>query len=239
MTQRLMGSLLMVAGTKVLEGALLLLPRGLGWTGYLCFQRTVEPLQAPVLFRMPRFDALWEDPQLHPPHYSPPRPTLANGGPLSVRMVCGRPYSRKALSRTGRETPGGGVLHSNRVDAPPVSRAEPALEVDAQVIGLLCLDKGLAPRRCPASLFTPAHQPSPVQQATHGNRGEPGNPRLPVSQPSYQVFGAPSRMRLPGRNQALGYRPLCLVRMLIGRTAQIPQSIQPKFGNDGPVYHAR
>ena len=43
----------------------------------------------------------------------PPNPTLANGAPLSVRMALGRPYSRKARSRT-------------RLAAGPVDRSSPA-----------------------------------------------------------------------------------------------------------------
>ena len=32
----------------------------------------------------------------------PPGAGVANGGPLSVRMACGKPYSRKAASKTAR-----------------------------------------------------------------------------------------------------------------------------------------
>ena len=66
LTQCLMGSLLVVAGTKGLEGSLLLQPVGLGWARGLRLQRPVESFQPPVLFRMSGLGALWEDPQLKP-----------------------------------------------------------------------------------------------------------------------------------------------------------------------------
>ena len=68
LAQGFMGALLIVAGTKGLEGSLLLQPVGLGRTRCLRFQRPVEPFQPPVLFWMSGLDTLWEDPQLDPPH---------------------------------------------------------------------------------------------------------------------------------------------------------------------------
>ena len=68
LSQRFMGPLLVVAGSKVLKGPLLPLPGGLGRAGGLRLQRPVQPLQPPVLFRMPWLNALREDLQLDPPH---------------------------------------------------------------------------------------------------------------------------------------------------------------------------
>ena len=59
LAQGFMGSLLVVVGTKGLEGSLLLQPVGLGRPGCLRLQRPVKPLQPPVLFRMSRLDTLW------------------------------------------------------------------------------------------------------------------------------------------------------------------------------------
>jgi len=244
LTQRFMGSLLVVAGTKGLEGTLLPLPRGLGRTCCLRLQRPVEPLQPPVLFRMSRrLDTLWKDPQLDPPHSQGRQSAQANAGkgrtvvgadgPRETVLPEGSFKDRAHLRTSGlaqpvarQEIPGGGILHGKGVDPCPISSAEPALEVDTpEVIGLLRLDKGLAPRRCPAASLAPAHQPSPVQQVSGRTGGRPGNPWLPVLQPGHQLLGAPRWVLLPSRDQALHDRPLRLVGMPMRRPAQVSQTI--------------
>ena len=225
LTQGFMGSFLVIVGTKALEGPLLPAPGGLGWAGGLRLQRTVQPLQPAVLFRMPRLDALWDDSQLDPPHCqgrqasqayagkrravvgaNSPRETILLEGPLQHRAYLGA--SGLAQPVASQEISGRGVLHGKGIDPHPIPGAKPALEVDApQVVGLLRLDKGLALGRRPAASLAPAHQPSPVLQ------------------PSYQLLRAPGWMRLPRRNQTLCHRPLRLVRMLMRRPAQVSQPI--------------
>ena len=260
MVQRFMGSLLVVAGTKVLEGTLLPLPRRLRWTGCLCLQGPVESLQPPVLFRMSGLGTFWKDPQLDPPHRQgrestqayagKGRPVVGADGPWETVFPEGPLQDPAHLGTSGlaqpvarEEIPRGGVLHRKGVDPHPISRAKPALEVDPhpisrakpalevdppQVVGLLRLDKGLAPGRRPVASLAPTHQPGPVQQVPNRAGGWPRNPGLPVLQPSYQLLGAPGCMRLPGRDQALHHHPLRLVRMLTGRPARSPSPSQPQ-----------
>ena len=243
LAQGFMGPFLVVAGTKGVEGSLLPLPGTLGRTGCLRLQRPMESLQPPVLFRMSGLNALWEDPQLKPPHCQ---------GRQSAQTYAGKGWtvvatdgSREAVLpegslqnlshlRTSWLTPPrgicwcatGGVSHGQRVDAHSVPSAKPTLEVDTpQVVGLLRWCKGLAPRRCPATSLAPSNQPSTVQQVPNRAWGRPGNRGFPVLQPGYQLFGPPGRVCLPGHNQALRYRPLHLIGMLVGGPAQVSQSI--------------
>ena len=238
-----------------LEGSLLLQPVGLGRPGCPRLQRPVKPLQPPVLFRMSRLDTLWEDPQLDPPHgqgrQSPqshagkgravvgadgPGKAVLPEGPLQNRVHLRPPRLAQPVAR--QEIPGGGVLHGKGIDSQPIPRAKPALEVDApQVVGLLPLDKGLAPRRRPAASLAPAHQPGPVQQVPSRAGSWPGDPRLTSLQPGYQFLGAPGRVRLPGRNQALRDRLPRFIGMPVGGPGSgLPIHPILRLGSAGPVY---
>ena len=66
--QGFVGPLLVVLPAELVKGPLLRSSVPPGWTGYLPFQGPVQPLQPSVLFRVPRFYPLRQDPQLHPPH---------------------------------------------------------------------------------------------------------------------------------------------------------------------------
>ena len=78
------------------------------------FEHGVKLLVRPVLFRMARQNAFRTNPQLQPPDgemRQPPRPVLAKGVPLSLRIPSGRPYSanarlnrRRVSRRSGRST---------------------------------------------------------------------------------------------------------------------------------------
>ena len=153
LTQRFMGPLLVVAGSKVLKGPLLPLPGGLGRAGGLRLQRPVQPLQPPVLFRMPWLNALREDLQLDPPHgqgrqaaqahagkgrpvvrADSPWKTVLPEGPLQYRAYLRA--SGLAQSVAHHQVTRRGILHGQGIDANAVAGAKPALEVDApQVVG--------------------------------------------------------------------------------------------------------
>ena len=106
--QSLMRPLFIVAVAKGVKGSLLPSSVRLRRRSRLCLQRPVQPLQPSVLFRVAGLDSLRMRPLFMMPslihHIAScdrlPRPTLAKGGPLSLRIVWGSPYSLKARSRT-------------------------------------------------------------------------------------------------------------------------------------------
>ena len=103
MSQRLMRTTLVVAVPEGVERALLAPVTRPGWGCRLILQCPVKTLQPPVLLRVPRLDAHRRIPSLINQMYSlvnPPSPTVPNGGPLSVRIARGRPYSLNTLSIT-------------------------------------------------------------------------------------------------------------------------------------------
>jgi hypothetical protein len=65
----------------------------------------MELLMRAVLFGMPDSGPFRDDPQAHPPDRErgqatqAPKPGLANGAPLSLRIRCGRPYSANARAK--------------------------------------------------------------------------------------------------------------------------------------------
>jgi hypothetical protein len=244
--QGFMRAFLVVSGTKSVKSPLLLLPRGLGRLCSLRLKRSVEPLQPSVLLRMTRLDALRNDSRLDPPHRQSRQSTQANTGegrtvvgpdrPGQAVLSKGSFQNRAHLGASGlaqpvthQEIPGGGVSQRQGIDPYPIPGAEPTLEVDApQVVGLLYLGKGLAPRGRTAARLTPAHQSSPVQQVPNGAGGGPSLPRrtrFPVIQPGYQLLGTPGWVVLAGQNQPFYHRPPRTVRMHVGCAAKVAQSL--------------
>ena len=104
-----------------------------------------------------------------------PRPTLAKGVPLSVRMASGSPYSRKARyqdsarlrsigsiqsSEQASRYHDAAILHGKRVDPDAISRPKPPLEVNGpDVVGPIGSGKGLAPGCCVPATLPTSHQP--------------------------------------------------------------------------------
>ena len=160
LAQGFMGPFLVVAGTKGVEGSLLPLPGTLGRTGCLRLQRPMESLQPPVLFRMSGLNALWEDPQLKPPHCQ---------GRQSAQTYAGKGWtvvatdgSREAVLPEGslqnlshlrtswltppvahQQIPRGGVSHGQRVDAHSVPvRNQPLKSIHHRSLGFSAGAKG-------------------------------------------------------------------------------------------------
>ena len=169
-----------------------------------------------------------------------PNPTLAKGGPLSVRMARGSPYSRKARSRTrcacgplGLDSPSqanryreGGVLHGQRVDPDTISCAEPPLPVDGpDVVGALGSSEGFAPGRSMPASFSPLHQPCPFQDIPGGAGRRPRLLWFQRSQPCHQLLGSPGRISKPGSDQPLSNSLRGPIGTATRSSTAVPQSI--------------
>ena len=147
--QAFMRTHLVVLLAKPVHHPLLLPPIGGRRHRCLLLQRAMHPLVPPVLLRMPGFNPLRHDPQLHPPHRQPRQsryaPVDANGAPLSVRIASGMPYSRKhrfkdrlhsrrvhLLHRlAAQQIPAVRIRDGQRIDPLSIPGAKPAFEIRA------------------------------------------------------------------------------------------------------------
>ena len=135
-----------------------------------------------------------------------PRPTLAKGGPLSVRRARGMPYSRKALSRERLTSGPAGrsrAWHTSKyrdmaswavrgIYPHSVIRAEPAFQVDGpHVIGVPGVGKGLAPTCSPTSPLAPPHQTRTVQYGARSAGGRQGQVGIDGMQPGDYLLRGP------------------------------------------------
>jgi hypothetical protein len=173
---------------------------------------------------------------------SPPKPTLAKGGPLSLRMDRGKPYSLKARSRTGRTCcPRGwrSPWHTKRyleaasatvkglTRTPFPVRNHPLKSMHHRSLGCSIGAKGWlqgAVRRRGLRRRTSPARSSKPPTVLGGGPSFPGRTRLPVSQPGYQLLGTPGRVVPPGQDQPLCHVAPRLVGMLMGRPAEIAQA---------------
>ena len=103
--QGFMGTVVIVFLSKLHEGLLLPTPGPARRLGRGLLEGPVQAFMPPILLGVPGLNPFRPDPQPNPPHRQlrqpPPSPTEANGGPLSLRIACGSPYSRNAATKTG------------------------------------------------------------------------------------------------------------------------------------------
>src|SRR5579871_1537538 len=202
-SQRFMRTHSVVFLAEPLHHSLLLAPIACWWLGCLLLQRAMHPLMPPVLLRMPSFNPLRHNPQLHPPHRQARQP--GNGSRCKRRPIVGPDRLRHAILAKARfedrlhsprvcflhrlaaeQIPAVGIGDRQRIDSLAVPGSKPAFEIRApHPVGSVRMRQRFTVRRCPPTFPSPGHQPFPFQQCS--DRGSPPATLVPARYPPAPV----------------------------------------------------
>src|SRR5208282_865077 len=238
--ERFMWTNLVVFLAKDVQGPLLLssIPRG-----RLCgllLQRAMHALVAPVLLRMSRSNALRGDPQLDPPHRQPRQPRHGRG--RKGRPVIGADrFRHSVLAKSGlkdglhlgsvgllhrlaaQQVPAVSVRNGQWIDALPVPRAKPALEIRTpHAVRFVRVCQRLAVGSRPGALPPRHHQPLPLEQGSDSADRRPHASRFVSFQNMPELPRAPTHVRLP----QLQHHTLHLFRSLVGMALRCPTPLR-------------
>ena len=207
----------------------------------LC-QRQVQPLQPAVLLRARRIDPFRKHTRLDQAHRQRTEPARSRRG--KRRSVVGADHLGQPVLPERRSQHGPDMIrihtvnrnHANeiaarlilqrqRIAAPPVAGAEPALEVHAPgVVGTARRSQRCRARsRMPAPLAQHRQALAP-QQVPNRARRRPHLVRTGLLQPSLQLLGAPRRMTMPQLHDRLSNLRAQRMRAAMRRMAPLGQS---------------
>ena len=212
--------------------------------GYFLLQRAMHPLMPSILLRVPRFNPLRHDPQLHPPHRQARQPSngmrckrcpIVGSDRLRHSILAKRRFKDRLHSRRVRllhrlapqQIPAMGIGDRQRIDPlPSPVRNQPLKSAHHTRFGPSACASGSL-YGAVAAVSAAHHQPFPFQQRSDRARRRPHSSRLVIAPALASTSAAPSSCALLADPAPSARSPPASGSIPLRRSALLPQPFQP------------